>query len=47
MQALANALRQNGSTAVEEKAVATDHSFSNHRIELQTIVINWLERLQK
>jgi pimeloyl-ACP methyl ester carboxylesterase len=47
MQALANALRQNGSTSLEEIAVATDHSFSDHRIELQTIVIKWLESLQK
>jgi pimeloyl-ACP methyl ester carboxylesterase len=48
MEALAAALRQKGSSsAMEEKAVATDHSFSDHRIALQAIVIEWLNKLQR
>ena len=47
MEALAAALRKKGSTALEERAVATDHSFSDQRIALQAIVIDWLEQLQK
>jgi len=46
MEALASAMRQRGSARLEQKAVATDHSFSDHRIVLQTIVINWLQQLQ-
>jgi uncharacterized protein len=47
MEALASALRQKGSAHLEQKAVATDHSFSDHRIALQTIVIDWLHKLQQ
>ena len=47
MEALASALRQKGSAHLEQKAVATDHSFSDHRIALQTIVIDWLQKLQQ
>ena len=47
MEALANALRQKASTALEQRTVPTDHSFSDHRIELQAIVIHWLQSLQK
>jgi pimeloyl-ACP methyl ester carboxylesterase len=47
MEALAAALRQKRAVALEQTAVATDHSFSDHRIELQSIVIKWLETLQK
>jgi pimeloyl-ACP methyl ester carboxylesterase len=46
MEALASALRQKGSATLEQRAVATDHSFSDHRIALQTIVIDWLKKLQ-
>jgi len=46
MEALASAVRAKGSARLEQKAVATDHSFSDHRIALQTIVINWLGQLQ-
>ncbi len=46
MEALASALRQKGSVTLEQKAVATDHSFSDHRIALQTIVVDWLQKLQ-
>lgn len=47
MEALAGALRQKGAVALSQVAVATDHSFSDHRIALQTIVIEWLEKLNK
>jgi pimeloyl-ACP methyl ester carboxylesterase len=47
MEALAAALRQKGSHALEQTAVATDHSFSDHRIALQAIVIEWLEKLPR
>jgi len=30
--------------AGNKAAVATDHSFSDHRIALQTVVIRWLEK---
>jgi uncharacterized protein len=47
MEALAGALRQKGAVAVHHMAVATDHAFSDHRIGLQTIVLNWLEKLKR
>lgn len=47
MEALAGSLRQKGTVALESVAVATDHSFSDHRIALQAIVVEWLERLPK
>jgi pimeloyl-ACP methyl ester carboxylesterase len=47
MEALASALRQKGSARLEQKVVATDHSFSDHRIALQTIVIDWLQQLHE
>ena len=47
MDALATALGQKGATMIEKDAVATDHSFSDHRIELQAIVIRWLEKLAR
>jgi uncharacterized protein len=46
MEALAAALRAKGSPALEQRAVATDHSFSDHRIALQAIVIDWLDRVK-
>jgi pimeloyl-ACP methyl ester carboxylesterase len=46
MEALAAALRQKAAIALQETAVATDHSFSDHRIALQVIVIRWLQKLQ-
>jgi uncharacterized protein len=45
MEALATALRQKRAVALEQRVVDTDHSFSDRRIELQTIVIHWLEKL--
>jgi len=47
MEALASALRQKSAGALEQVTVATDHSFSDRRIELQSIVIKWLETLKK
>jgi translation initiation factor 1 (eIF-1/SUI1) len=46
MEALATALRQKHATALKHVAVKTDHSFSDHRIALQTIVIEWLQDLK-
>jgi pimeloyl-ACP methyl ester carboxylesterase len=46
MEALATAIRQKGSVTLEHTTVETDHSFSDHRIALQTIVIKWLETLK-
>jgi pimeloyl-ACP methyl ester carboxylesterase len=34
-----------GGTMISEKYVATDHSWSDHRIALESLVINWLEAL--
>jgi hypothetical protein len=45
MDALAAALRKNGSAALQYTAVQTDHSFSDRRIALQTIVLAWLESM--
>jgi uncharacterized protein len=47
MEALVGALQQKGAVALSHVAVATDHSFSDHRIALQTIVVEWLEKLKK
>jgi uncharacterized protein len=47
MEALAGSLRQKGAVGLERFAVTTDHSFSDHRIALQTIVVEWLEKLPK
>ena len=47
MEALASAVRVKGSTRLEQKVLVTDHSFSDHRIALQTIVIDWLQMLQQ
>jgi pimeloyl-ACP methyl ester carboxylesterase len=46
MEALAGALRQKGAVALDRVAVATDHGFSDHRIALQAIVLEWLGRLK-
>ena len=47
MDALALALRQKSAVALIHQDVSTDHSFSDHRITLQAIVIEWLETLNK
>ena len=46
MEALAIALQLQGNAALDHEVMATDHSFSDHRIALQTIVLSWLERLK-
>jgi len=46
MEALAAGIQQKGSVALQHVAVATDHSFSDNRIELQSIVVRWLETLK-
>lgn len=44
-QALAEALRKAGDTQVTEIHIPADHTFSDHRIALQTAVLEWLEKL--
>jgi hypothetical protein len=46
MEALAGALRRKNAVALKHVAVNTDHTFSDHRIALQTIVIEWLQELK-
>ncbi len=46
MEALGAALRQKKAVSLEQRTVATDHSFSDHRIALQVIVIEWLAGLR-
>jgi pimeloyl-ACP methyl ester carboxylesterase len=43
--ALVEAIRAGGGTKVATAHVATDHSYSDHRIELEAIIINWLSTL--
>jgi hypothetical protein len=43
--ALVAAIQARGSGKVATAHVATDHSWSDHRIELEAIVINWLSTL--
>ncbi len=45
MDALALALRQKSAVALSHQDVSTDHSFSDHRIALQAILIEWLGTL--
>jgi uncharacterized protein len=45
MEALATTLRQKRAMELEQVSVPTDHSFSDHRLALQSIVVGWLERL--
>ena len=47
MEALATALRQKGAISLDQRSVTTDHSFSDHRIALQVIVLEWLEGLKQ
>jgi pimeloyl-ACP methyl ester carboxylesterase len=46
MEALAAAIKQKGSLTLDHAAVQSDHSFSDHRIALQTIVLEWLKKLR-
>ncbi len=45
--ALADALRKVGDAKVTLAHMATDHGYSDHRIALETAVIEWLETLPK
>ena len=41
----ADRLRKAGSTQVTEQYFETDHSYADHRIALQTTILNWLSSL--
>lgn len=43
--AMAEALSQAGNPQVTEKHIETDHTYSDHRIALQVVVLEWLESL--
>ena len=45
-QRLAAALKAAGNTDVTEEHMATDHSYSDKRIALESTVVRWLERHQ-
>jgi ribonuclease BN (tRNA processing enzyme)/pimeloyl-ACP methyl ester carboxylesterase len=44
-QELATHFRNLGDTRVTEVRMHTDHSFSDHRIALQTAIVNWLDTI--
>jgi len=44
-QAMAEALRRAGDLRVTEKYLDTDHSYYDHRIALQVVVLDWLQSL--
>ena len=44
---LINDVKAAGGKTIAEKYVATDHSWSDHRIALESLVINWLETLPR
>ena len=44
--ALVTAIHARGGDKVATAHVATDHSWSDHRIELEGVVINWLSTLK-
>jgi len=46
-EALVKGIRERGGKNVAERHVATDHSWSDHRIALETIVITWLQGLPR
>ncbi len=43
--AMAQALRQAGDTRVAEQHMATDHSFSDHRMALESVFLTWMASL--
>ena len=45
-EALVTAIRAHGGAKIATAHVATDHSWSDHRIELESRVITWLEALK-
>jgi len=46
MDTLAAALRRENAVALEQVLAPTDHSFSDHRILFQTVVVDWLDKLK-
>jgi uncharacterized protein len=44
-EALLHAIREHGGKNITERHEATDHSWSDHRIALESMVITWLQRL--
>lgn len=44
-QELIKDVKAAGGTTIAEKYVVTDHSWSDHRIALESLVIDWLESL--
>jgi acetyl esterase/lipase len=44
-QEMVAALRKAGNTQVTVEHISTDHSFSDHRIALQTVVVQWLQAI--
>jgi uncharacterized protein len=44
-EALLHAIREHGGKNITEHHEATDHSWSDHRIALEAIVVNWLQGL--
>lgn len=44
--ALAEAVRNAGNKDVTTAHAGTDHSWSDRRIELESLVIDWLEKLR-
>jgi hypothetical protein len=45
-QRLAAALKSAGAGDVTEQHMATDHSYSDRRIALESVIVRWLERHQ-
>jgi D-aminopeptidase len=45
MDALVAAIRAKGGTSVTVEHVATDHLWDDHRIALESIIINWLAQV--
>jgi len=45
--ALFEALQKAGDTRATEIHMETDHGYADHRIALQTAVLNWLETLKQ
>ncbi|MDE1156620.1 MAG: alpha/beta fold hydrolase [Acidobacteriaceae bacterium] len=43
-EALKQALQRKGNSQVQHVEIATDHSFSDHRIALEAAILSWLEK---
>jgi len=42
---MATALKKQGNSQVTERHMATDHTFSDRRIALQGVVVQWLQTI--